>query len=159
MSELSVQPEWCRKLPLQQQSVLLLAARGPDGMPKKQPCKAVQVAYRATVLVAAKYGRSLAFGEKADSFMSLDVFADGGQWTHAVNDFLDHYEGLPHHYLMHLLHGVQILGYKHPDEVTRTRWHVFYRDLVTLLHLQPETEEQMDRRLSDWDRKYWTDED
>lgn len=36
MSEsISVQPEWCLSLPIQQQSVLFLAARGPDGIKKR----------------------------------------------------------------------------------------------------------------------------
>jgi hypothetical protein len=77
---LSVQPEWCRALPLQQQSVMLLAARGPDGVTKMHPCKGVVVAYRGCVLLAAKYGRELRFGERADSFMSLDAFCSAGSY-------------------------------------------------------------------------------
>ena len=46
---LSVQPTWCTMLPLQQQSVLFLASRGPDGVAKVHPCKPVIIAYRATV--------------------------------------------------------------------------------------------------------------
>ncbi len=64
MSEKSVQPEWCRKLNMQQQSVLFLAGRGPDGIPKRHPCKTVHTAYRACVFQAAKYGRLLEWGEK-----------------------------------------------------------------------------------------------
>ena len=155
MGVMSVQPEWCRQLPVQQQSVLFLAGRGPDGVAKFHPCKTIQIAYRACVFVAAKYGRLLEYGEKADTFMSLEVFADADRWHAAVKEFFRHQDEIPHHYLMHLMHGVQILGYKHPDGRTRDRWRLFYYDMVEDLHLNPETEEQMDERLNDWDRNYW----
>lgn len=152
---LSVQPGWCRALPLQQQSVLLLATRGPDGVPKQHPCKAVHVAYRATVLLAAKYGRPLAWGEKADGFMSLDVFADADRWLAARRDFFASMDGLPLHYVTHLMHGVQIVGFKHPDDRFRDRWRGFYLGLVDELHLVPEAEEEMGARLGDWGRASW----
>jgi hypothetical protein len=87
---ISVQPDWCRDLPIQQQSVLLLAGRGPDGVRKHDACKPVHVAYRACILTAAKYGRSLRWGERADSFMSLDLFASDDPftgWKVIVDDF------------------------------------------------------------------------
>jgi hypothetical protein len=151
----SVQPHWCVELPIQQQSVLFLAARGPDGVAKIHPCKAVQRAYRASVLLAARYGRLLNFGEEADSFMSLDEFANDEYWQQNVDMFFSTADSLPHHFFMHLLHGAEILGYKHPDIRFRERWHAFYLRSVEEFHLSPETEEQMDARLSDWNRGLW----
>jgi hypothetical protein len=155
MEPKSVQPEWCRNLPLQQQSVLFLAGRGPDGIAKDHPCKPIHIAYRGCVFLAGKYGRALEWGEKADGFMSLDFFAVDQVWTKAVDQFFTHHDSLPHHYLNHLMHGAQILGYKHPDERFRDRWSKFYFRMVHEFHLNPETEAQMDKRLSDWDRKHW----
>ena len=152
---LSVQQIWATALPLQQQSVLLLALRGADGTPKHHPHKAVQRAYRASVLVAAKYGRPLRWGEKADSFMGLDHFADRGLWECDRTDFFGACDELPSHFVSHLMHGAEILGYKHPDERFRDRWREFYLSLVSSLHLQPETEAQMDARLGDWGRESW----
>jgi hypothetical protein len=151
----SVQPDWCRTLPIQQQSVLLLAARGPDGIAKVHPCKPVVIAYRACVLVAAKYGRSLVWGERADSFMSLDVFASDAAWEEAVHLFFDHHDALAKHYVVHLMHGVQILGYKHPIYRIRERWLALYLRFVDMLHLCPETEAAMDLRLGDWEQEHW----
>ncbi len=152
---LSVQPTWCTMLPLQQQSVLFLASRGPDGVAKVHPCKPVIIAYRATVFLAAKYGRSLNWGERADTFMSLDLFADKSRWMSAVGLFFDHQDSLPKHYVLHLMHGAQILGYKHPDERFRERWLGFYLQLVEAFHLHPETEAEMDKRLGDWGKEHW----
>lgn len=151
----SVQPEWCRSLPLQQQSVLLLATRGPDGIEKFHPCKAVHVAYRACTLVAAKYGRELRWGEQADTFMSLDVFADETRWREAVSMFFDAWDTLPAHYVKHFMHGAQILGFKHPDIRYRERWGTFYRRMAQEFHLNPEFEVEMDVRLGDWGQKHW----
>lgn len=151
----SVQPEWCLNLPIQQQSVLLLAARGPDGIAKAHPCKDIHRAYRASVLIAARYGRSLTLGENADSFMSLHLMRDPVTWHSAVTAFFEHADDLPHHYYMHLIHGAEILGYKHPCRNIRAYWHQFYTRCVAELHMNFETEEQMDARLSDWDRKHW----
>ena len=153
--EVSVQPEWCRKLPLQQQSVLFLGARGPDGVAKKHACKPICIAYRGCVFLAGKYGRLLKWGERADTFMSLDVFADEEKWAEAVKQFMDNRDELASHYLNHLMHGAQILGFKHPDARFRKRWHEFYLTMVAGHHLNPETEEEMDKRLGDWDRQHW----
>ncbi len=37
----SVFPEWMADLPMQQQSVMIIAVRGPDGVRKHHPCKAI----------------------------------------------------------------------------------------------------------------------
>lgn len=157
MSGVSVQPVWCTKLPLQQQSVLFLAARGPDGIAKHHPCKGVVRAYRGTVLRAARYGRELHWGEAADSFMSLDRLADDHAWQEDVTAYFDTVDSLPHHYHLHLVHGAEILGYKHPDLRFRRRWHGFYLRAVDDAHMQPEDEALMDLRLSDWNRYEWED--
>lgn len=111
----SVQPSWCRDLTLQQQSVLLLAARGPDGVEKVNPCKSVVQAYRGEVLVAAKYGRSLEYGEPADTFMDLSHYYD---WDEVLDRFFRYADALPFHYLMRTLPTAP----RSWATSTRTRW-------------------------------------
>lgn len=152
---MSVLPEWMESLPYQQQSVLLLAGRGPDGVGKFHGTKDVHRAYRACVFKAAYYGRELRYGEKADTFMSLDLFANDKEWQMAVRNYFNLIDELPHHYHMHFMHGAEILGYKHPDLQIRLRWQTFYVRCCEDLHLRPETEGEMNRRLCDWDRLYW----
>lgn len=152
---ISVFPEWISGLRMQQQSVLLLASRGPDGVGKNHPCKSVVRAYRGTVLKAALYGRELKFGEAGDTFMSLQRFADEVLWKSDIRAFYDYVDELPHHYTMHLLHGAEIIAYKHPNSVYRSRWMMFYERGCTDMHLPIETEAAMDDRLSDWQRELW----
>lgn len=155
-------PAWLKQCSYQQQSVLLLALRGPDGVRKHHPAKLVHTAYRGTMLRAAERGRFLEWGENADSFMSMHVIGteekdyfllacrDLGTWQGAVDEFFDHVDELPHHYVAHLAHAAQIIGFKHPDERFRRAWGWFYQRWVEDAHLNPETEYQMDKRLGDW---------
>lgn len=151
----SIQPEWMKALPVQQQGVLFLATRGPDGVEKFHPCKAVVRAYRGTVMVAARVGRSLHWGEYSDTFMGLDRIANPAWWAEDCVAYFKHMDSLPLHYHLHLLHGAQILGYKHPEERMRRCWLAFYMEAVDDMHLSPESEPDMDVRLSDWFREEW----
>ncbi len=148
-------PDWMSYLSLQQQSVLVLALRGPDGVAKDHSCKPIQRAYRGSVILAARYGRMLEWGEKADSFMSLDELADDLIWGTRVATFFHEIDSLPHHFTAHLAHGAQILGYKHPDWRFQARWRGLYRGWCEDLHVCPEAEPEMDRRLGDWDCEDW----
>lgn len=156
MTQPAVFQDWLFDLTMQQQSVLVLACRGPDGIAKFHPTKQIVVRYRATVLKAAYLGRPMRIDEGDDTtFMSLLNFSDGENWRVLTNAFFDSVDELPHHYYMHLMHGAQIAGFKHPDELFRTRWGVFYERCCHDLHLHPETEERMDSRLGDWNRRHW----
>ena len=150
-------PEWMFTLPFQQQSVLVLALRGPDNVRKHHPMKDIQRHYRASVLKAAYYGRLLNYGEAADSFMGLGYIVERTDWLKITKAYFHHIDELPHHFHMHMMHGAEILGYKHPDIYFRARWNEFYLDCCDDAHLPPETEAQMDARLSDWNREYWAE--
>lgn len=142
---------------MQQQSVMVLACRGPDGVAKYDPTKHVVQRYRASVLKAAYLGRSMRVDEVngGGSFMTLAGFSDDLAWRTITKQYFEYGDSLPHHYRSHLMHGAEILGYKHPDELFRRRWCAFYFECCDDLHLNPETEAQMDLRLSDWGREHW----
>lgn len=152
---LSVQPLWCKQLSLQQQSVLFLAARGPDGVDKWHPAKEVIRYYRAEVMLAARFGKVMEDGMTGDSFMTMKGFDGRLSFNAAVRKYMECVDYIPHHYHMHLLHGVQVLGYKHPNDDHRQAWNAFYLLGCHDLHMTPETEVEMDRRLSDWNQEGW----
>lgn len=149
----SVQQDWTiERCTVQQQSVLLMACRGPDGMRKSHPAKALIRVYRACVLNAASTGRPLNAASQGDGYMDLSTLLSPPAWLDAVSSYLYDVDEIPHHYHLHLIHGAQILGYKHPDEWTRTAWLSLYHQAVEDMHLYPETEAQMDARLNDFGR-------
>ena len=66
-----------------------------------------------------------------------------------IGPYLRELDAIPHHFQLHLLHASEILGYKHPDLIIHHWWFSVYRALVEDMHLYPETQEEMDKRLSD----------
>lgn len=141
---------WMARLSFQQQTVVMLATRGPDGIRKRHPAKQVHIAYRGTVFRAAERGRFLNWGEEADSFMSMEIIASVDAWNRAVKEFFAHVDELPHHYTNHLAHAAQIIGYRHPDKDYRRAWSWFYLQWCDDCHVTPETHEEMNARLGDW---------
>jgi hypothetical protein len=61
----------------------------------------------------------------------------------------DHDE-YPHHFIMHLVHCAEVLGYKHPDIEISSCWRTFYFAACESFHMHPETPEEMDERLNDF---------
>lgn len=159
MQHLSALQPWISTLTLQQQSVLMLGLRGPDGFIKNSPMKPLHARYRASVLIAAKFGRALEIDEPADTFMSLAAFSDLNDWkTNILAGFFSCADQFSKHYYTHIMHAAEILAYKHPRSIFRVRWHQFYLECCADLHVNAETENQMDERLSDWHQDFWSDE-
>jgi hypothetical protein len=149
---------WVHGISMMQQSVLLAAIRGPDGLAKYGGgAKMLLRWYRRCILLSAMDGKVLAnpIDVNGGSFTgpSLDGDDDLDHWSDRmqqhVNDYLRQVDALPHHYQMHFMHAVEIVGYKHPDQVIRHFWHQLYLRLVHDFHLWPETEQQLDERLGD----------
>lgn len=146
---------------MMQQTVLLTAVRGPDGIPKYHCVKYLLRWYRRCVLLSALdrcvwttpwengggsfTGPSYTWGDHA--------FENPRNWEpimdRQVDDYLREIDGLPHHFHMHLMHAAEILGFKHPDLCIKSWWYKLYVRLVHDAHLWPESEEQLDRRLGD----------
>ncbi|WP_431512583.1 hypothetical protein [Variovorax sp. DAIF25] len=153
-----VTQSWVHGISMMQQSVLLAAIRGPDGLAKYGGgAKMLLRWYRRCVLLSAMDRRVLPnpIEPNGGSFTgpSLDGDDDLDHWSERmqvhVNDYLRQVDALPHHYQLHFLHATEILGYKHPDAEIRLFWNRLYERLVHDFHLWPETEEQLDSRLGD----------
>jgi len=134
----SILQDWVMELGLRHQGVLVSAVRGCDTSPKHDPSKLLVRCLRAAILNphAPTGVAPRTFIEIVDPY---ELFARMGAFS------ADH---LPHHYVMHLVHAVEILGYKHPDDVQRGAWYWFYARLCKGLHLPLESEEKLDDRLN-----------
>lgn len=167
-----VQQDWVLSIPFMQQSVLFAAVRAPDGIRKNHPVKALLRWFRRCVLLSAFDQRAL-----------TDPFEDGGgsfagpfTWTHASHAglswrtdwnacrwhifnqmrevYLLHVDEMPHHFQLHFMHAAQIVGAHHSDPSIRIWWREFYLMIVNDAHLHPETDAEMNARLSD-NREEW----
>lgn len=146
---------WTHSLTMMQQSVLLSAIRGPDGIRKHHPCKSLIRWFRRCVLYSAFDGVELPtpYDSGGGSFTGRSIAPVDAHWTVAmipvVDDFLTARDELPFHYFTHFMHAAEVIGYKHPDKCIREFWKYVYERMVNALHLFPESEDQMDRRLGD----------
>lgn len=181
--------DWVAELPMMQQSVLLTAVRGPDGLPKYHPVKYLLRWYRRCILLSSFLHRVIPNPIDTDggSFLGASIpdhhvrcvhcrrqfylhdaaedlspdvadhefVADAtpSGWVELMDDRVTSYitalDEVPHHFQLHLLHAVEIVGYKHPDDNIADWWREVYMRLVHDMHLWPETREQLDQRLGD----------
>lgn len=154
MKGIPVTQEWTHELPMMQQTVLLTVIRGPDGLPKYGCVKMLLRWYRRCVLLSAMDGVVLSNpSEQGGGSFTGPAISAVDNWELGMNTHVDQYlcelDGIPHHFQMHFMHGVEILGYKHPDERVRSWWEGLYQRLVNDLHLHPESEAELDERLGD----------
>lgn len=163
-----VTQEWTHGLTCMQQTVLLTAIRGPDGVAKYHPSKFMLRWYRRCVLLGAldhnvfenpwdPRGGSFtgpSFDDPAGICMSIKRgLGERTGWTNPMQAVFDSYlqslDELPHHFQLHFMHAAEIVGYKHPDPLIRDWWRYVYRELANDMHLNIETEEDLDFRLGD----------
>lgn len=138
----SVLYDWIHELPFQQQALLMTGMRGPDNSGKHNIAKFIIRYLRASVLKPAGDWN----GTNNNNFM-------WGQWEYFgryTTDFWDDHDEYPHHFLMHLIHCAEVVGYKHPVIHIRNAWYNFYIEACGSMHMQPETEVDMDNRLNDF---------
>jgi hypothetical protein len=157
-----------------QQTVLLTAIRGPDGIPKYGPVKMLLRWYRRCILISSLEGcvidtpyQPLVGGSfMGPSYDPDEVGTPFKRGTHKpdgwhpfmddiVSQYLRELDALPHHFQMHLMHAFHIVGCKHPDRLYIGPWFMqTYCRIVNDMHLCIEPEEKMDRRLGD-SRDQW----
>ncbi len=164
----SVLQSWVEDIPMMQQSVLMAAVRGPDGLPKNHVAKAVQRWLRRSFLLSAFDGEALLdpLDQRGGSFTGpVPARFQPGEWeeagepTHAMvvdatlhameREWLASVDEMPYHYVMHVMHAAEVLGYQHPDIRVARWWRGFYQDIVNSLHLYPEPSQEFHNRLGD----------
>ena len=131
---ISVVQDWLRECSFKQQTVLLTAIRGCDGLPKGHTIKKVVRSYRSIILKNA---------DTSTTFMKFRLEEDD------IKNFTSNIDHLPIHYITHFMHGCEIVGYYHPDLEIRYYWKELYFGLCNALHLNPETKKENAWRLRD----------
>lgn len=146
---------WTHLLPMMQQTVLLTAVRGPDGLPKYGSIKMLLRWFRRCTLLSAMDGKVLLdpYDNNGGSFTGPSLPAPCEPWENAmeeiVNEYLRTLDAVPHHFQLHFMHAAEIIGYKHPNRRIRQWWYKLYSRLVNDMHLHLEQEKEMNERLGD----------
>jgi hypothetical protein len=132
---------WVRGLPLRLQGVLVTAVRGCDGAPKEDSSKNLSRMIRRAVLNPADSRESLNeggfFGFSPDKLEA------------SLSDFYHSLDQYPLHYVMHLTHACEVIGYMHPDEAVANFFDLAYLLFCHTFHLRPEPKEAMLARLTE----------
>jgi hypothetical protein len=143
----SVVHEWVSDLPFQMQALLFTSMRGPDENNKHNPAKSMIRYMRGIVLKPAGNYDTTYIDVNDNDFMWGDYRCFG---SHADAFFYDH-DNFPHHFIMHLAHCAEIVGYKFKDVPDIAEcWMDFYLEVCNAFHMNPETEGQLDNRLNDF---------
>lgn len=150
----SVLQPWVERISFMQQSVLLTAVRGPDGIHKDHIAKVLLRWYRRCILFTAFDGAIYATPDQPGGGSFTGPIPPGMTLDDALDQYLRCVDELPHHYQLHFMHAAEIIGYKHPDPDIRAWWNKCYLRLVNDAHLYPESEALMDRRLGDNERQW-----
>jgi hypothetical protein len=142
----SVVQEWVsEKCSWKQQTVLLASFRGCDGLPKQDPSKLFTKKMRATLLKNA---------DATSTFIVDTGFTLTTEHKEPIDDFFidcsrGSMDAYPVHWFLHLLQAAEIVAYKCPIESVAEYWRYFYLCGIKAMHVNPETEQQMDARLAD----------
>lgn len=151
----SVMQEWVNNLSYMQQSVLITAVRGCDGLPKKHVSKFVLRWLRRCIMLSAMDGRVLTDSHDPGGGNFTGPLPPSQSFLNIVADYLASVDEVPHHFHLHLMHAAEIIGYKHPNQDISREWRHFYRFMVRDMHLLPECLDDMDYRLGD-NQEQWT---
>ena len=132
---LSVVQSWVEELPLRMQSVMLLGLRGPD----HERCPEIKKMtrwLRGLVLRPANPHNVVQFmrAEPPERIKEKSLI-------HRELEFV------PMHYYTHLMHVLEVIGYRHPNEQIREHGLWLFFDMCRLLHLPPESDAEFSERL------------
>lgn len=132
------------ELPLREQGTLLTAVRGCDLADKYAPDGSVLDTPERRLTAWIRW----AFMNPADP-REVDIPGAFFQ-SHPPSPFkasaLGHY---PLHWVSHVMHALEVIGYRHPDIHVQPVALSLYFDFVDMLHLKEESRETMIRRLSE----------
>lgn len=138
----SVLRDWVTELTFQMQALLLTAMRGPDAMQKENTAKCIIRYLRGTVIKPV--GNWTGFNDNSFMWGEYDLFH---QYCRAL---LNDHDAYPHHFLMHLIHSAEVIGYLHHDSCIRSKWITFYYWCCDEFHMSVETRQDMEERLNDF---------
>lgn len=140
----SVLQDWVMELPLRYQGTLLTAVRGCDSEPKQW--SRTGVAYSAGRRITA-YVR-WCFMNPADirevDYEEGSFFMSEPPYPFKPSEF----GHLPQHWYSHIMHALEIIAHKHPRLHVRTKCFDLYHKMVISMHLNMETEKQLEDRLT-----------
>lgn len=141
----SVLQDWVMELPLRYQGTLLTAVRGCDVEAKQWMSSGVAYSPGRRLTAFIRF----CFMNPADP---REIDAEEGSFFMSTppDPFKPSAFGhLPLHWYTHAMHALEIIGDRHPVIEIADRAGKLYVEMVHALHLNEETAEEMERRLTE----------
>lgn len=140
----SVLQDWVMELPLREQGTLLTAVRGCDDEPKLWTARGVATSPGRRLTAFIRW----CFLNPADP-REVDIPGAFFQSSPPMPFKPSEFGHLPEHWYAHVMHALEVIGYRHPNPTTGEIARGLYRSMVRNLHLEPESFERMVERLSE----------
>lgn len=140
LNQVSYLRDWVSALPLRHQGTLMTAMRGCDLAPKN-PLDSPERRLTAAIRYAAG---NPCDPREVDSTKGCFMLSEPPMDLKPSS--LEHY---PHHWVIHVMHACEVIGYCHPDPAVRAKWTPLYLRFCESLHVNAETSDQMHARLTE----------
>lgn len=140
----SVLQDWVINLPLRHQGTLLTAVRGCDNEPKQWTATGFSDSPSRRITAYIRF----CFMNPAD-IREVNISGAFFQSEPPCPFRPSEFGHLPQHWYVHIMHALEIIGYKHPDVMIKQKTYQLYTNMVSNLHLNIEYETQMDSRLTE----------
>lgn len=124
--------KWVQKLTWKEQSSILTAIRGSDALYNENVRSLVRWLRRVTLKDADVNGNFVHFGKLPTE-----------------KDLKPSLEYMTVHFVSHLMHALEIIGYKSKSDANAQIAFEFYLQICKVLHCNPETLDEMNVRLKD----------
>lgn len=139
----SVLQDWVMELPLREQGTLLTAVRGCDFEAKTWTSQGIGYSPGRRLTAFIRY----CFMNPADS-REVDYVEGSFFQSRPPSPFKPSEFGhLPQHWYSHVMHALEIIAYRSPNDRNASHAYTLYQEMVHNLHLNPETQEEMISRL------------
>lgn len=141
----SVLQDWVMELPLREQGTLMTAVRGCDNEAKVWTSTGVAYSPGRRLTAFVRW----CFMVPAD-IREVDSQEGAFMMSTPPNPFkASEFGHLPQHWYAHIMHALEIIGYRNPNPIIRDMTRDLYKAMVHNLHLNIETFNDMVDRLSE----------
>lgn len=141
----SVLQDWVMRLPLREQGTLLTCVRGCDDEPKTWTRTGVSYSPGRRLTAFIRW----CFMVPADP-REVDSEEGAFMMSEPPSPFKPSEFGhLPQHWYSHALHALEVIAYRHENRDTANTAYDLYKKMVHNMHLNVETFEEMEKRLSE----------
>jgi hypothetical protein len=133
------------ELPLREQGTLLTAVRGCDDEPKTWTSTGVAYSPGRRLTAFIRWCFMNPADPREVDYAEGSFFRSEPPYPFKPSEF----GHLPQHWYAHVMHALEVIGYRHPNPEVGDKAYSMYREMVGNLHLNVEPFTQMEARLSE----------